>query len=429
MELGGAILGSYDHSYHTGPDETFDLSSFKPNASLTYSVYKNRTDLQSRFYIQTNPVFSTEHSNPGFNGLDLYQRNYSTDINTYWVNRKYRGHSFFYFGGNAYESYSNSFERTKQDSLTSKTKNRVFQSYLDVSVGFGRGRLEPVSDLAMALFLVSDALQAGMKPTMLLPSDINDFASLMASVRNQRIFDSRRKRIYELRSLYDFMLQKGWTMPDDPAFFTILTDNWIYNFNSYRLAGKQWTYLFTPGWSYYLRNRESLINPITDQNSHVYKGIFSVTYERYKPQSLFRNFDRKHSVEVGIRDYGSSVNTTIGSFTSFSGIFSNFVGYGWYPNSRTEITAGLNADYEYTRYLDNRPAGQEQDQHAVRVALSGRCSYFISYKTRLDIDTHLGYNHGRAINLLLSNGNFYAINQATDQLYLYFNGTIRVSLF
>ena len=118
---------------------------------------------------------------------------------------------------------------TDESGFPEETTINQYDFSVAVSVGLGNGRIEPINDVAMAMFVLHDAIYLGINPSFINTSSIYEFASLMAEVRNRRIFDSRRMRIQELRDLYSFMLRQNWTIPDDPGFFTVLTDNWINN--------------------------------------------------------------------------------------------------------------------------------------------------------------------------------------------------------
>jgi len=58
LELEGTIVGTYDYAYELEREGKNNSSYFSPQASLQYSGFINRPDIQSSYNLSTNPVFS-----------------------------------------------------------------------------------------------------------------------------------------------------------------------------------------------------------------------------------------------------------------------------------------------------------------------------------------------------------------------------------
>jgi hypothetical protein len=431
LELGGAINGSYDYGHELQGDRKSTASFFSPDVSLTYTGYINRPDKQLFYSISTNPDFSISRSNDEINDRSETDRYFSPDGHLFWSQLKYHSKSFFQFGVDTDIDYSKRYTRTEMNSVTITTKHSNINSSIATPIGFGRGRLEPVSDVVMALFLLKDAVGIGLDSQLIQSEDVVAFAELMATVRNKRVFDTRRKRVFELRSLYDFMLAKGWVLQNDPGFFTVLTDNWLYNFNYPRYSGNRWTYLLTPKLSSDSNLGHTIGQPNSDTQSQSFGSEVSVEYAHYKSQNLYRNFRRIHSIEIGVDDNHNKSNDLKTNYSILHGKFSNSIGYGWFPNTRTQILSSLSLTYEYSRFLKEpeQIVPVEKEQHTVNAALSGNCTYFLSYKTQLNISASIGYNHRPDGGFRIIGGNFILFDDGSDGINADLTASISVFLF
>ncbi|MEP6794871.1 MAG: hypothetical protein ABJB16_11130 [Saprospiraceae bacterium] len=430
MILGGSLSGSYDYANQFAATDYDKSSYFSHRPSLSYFGFINRPDRQASYSFSTSPWFYLKNrtGNDIISGRKLIERYFSPDANVYWSQLNYHQNSFFQFGVEAYLDYSRDYTRVERPTDITTTRRTIFSSSLALPIGFGHGRLEPVSDVTMALFLLKDVIDIGLDPQAIHQEDVIAFGKLMATVRNQRIFDTRRKRIYELRTLYDFMLTKGWVLPNDPGFFTVLTDNWLYNFGTSRYSGNRWTYLFIPRLSPNVNSSNQTDNTNSENKNQSYSGSLSVMYEHNKPQSLYRNFRRIHHLQAGVFNYINISNEDKITYSSFLGEFSNEIGYSWYPNTRTNIYTALHADYSYLKYIDVQDIGDQNDQHKIDLSLSGSSTYFLSYKTQLNLSAGIHYvqNTGKDISIIGSN---FTVLTGSEIISANLNASITISIF
>ncbi|MBK9981823.1 MAG: hypothetical protein IPP15_05260 [Saprospiraceae bacterium] len=430
LTLGGSLSGSYDYEDEFATTDNDKSSYFSHSPSLSYFGFINRPDRQASYSLSTSPRFYLEHrtGDDFISRRDLTERYFSPDAHVYWSQLNYHQNSFFQVGIEADLDFSKKYTRTERASSTTTTRRTTFSSTLALPIGFGHGRLEPVSDVTMALFLLKDVVDIGIDPQSIHQEDVIAFGELMATVRNQRIFDTRRKRIFELRSLYDFMLAKDWVLPDDPGFFTVLTDNWLYNFGTNRYSGNRWTYLFIPRLSPGINSSSNTGNINSENKNQSYSGSLSVMYEHYKPQSLYRNFRRIHSIQAGVFNNINISNDQKTTYSTLQGEFLNEIGYTWYPNTRTNIYTSLHADYTYMKFLDTKDIGDQDDQHRIDLSLSGGSTYFLSYKTQLKLSAGIHYVHntGKDITII---GNNFTVLTGSDIISADVNASVSISIF
>jgi len=175
LELGGTIVGTYDYAHELEGEGKNNSSYFSPQASLQYSGFINRPDIQSSYNLRTNPVFSVRHNNNDITNYLNTDRYYSPDAHLFWTQLKYHDRSFFQLGLDADVDYYNRHTRTELDTLNTMIKQSNFSSSLAIPIGFGKGRIEPVSDIVMALFLLQDAVGIGLDPQSIHAEDVVAF--------------------------------------------------------------------------------------------------------------------------------------------------------------------------------------------------------------------------------------------------------------
>ena len=114
-------------------------------------------------------------------------------------------------------------------------------------LGLGKGRIEMVNDAQMALFILNDLENQGLIVNKGSREQQYAFAEVITDINNQRVFDNRRKRIYELQRIDSFIKTSGLSSTTDIRHFTTINDNWIYAFNPLRQHGNQWYVSINPG--------------------------------------------------------------------------------------------------------------------------------------------------------------------------------------
>lgn len=108
---------------------------------------------------------------------------------------------------------------------------------LSLPVSAGIGRIEPVEDMRLAIYILEELNKAGR--TGSLPSDeiLIDLARKISEIKRKRFFDARLRKIEELVELDSFLLANNIISEMDITSFTILNDQWDYASGPSRYAG------------------------------------------------------------------------------------------------------------------------------------------------------------------------------------------------
>ena len=428
LDLSGNFLGDFNTSVNNEANQSYTTSQFRPQLGLNYSRYINRADVQAYYGISTYPDLSLESTNNDFAEQKINSTTFRPEIHFSGQRAKYKGLHFTSIGASGNVNYYHYSETVKEAGLEDKAGAHDLDLGLFIPLGIGKGRVEVVSDMAMALFLLDDAVQSGVDGSLISNDQVNAFAARMATLRNERVFDTRVKRTYELKELYNFMKDNHWTLADDPGFFTVLTDNWLYNMNVSRLSGKKWTYSFIP--SFELDNYKTTHNGEEPNlyNSNSLGGAFRIDFEKYKPVNIHRDIFRTHSLSVGVNTDINDSDFNEGQTESFHADFTTSIGRQWIPDSRTLVAASVQVYYSYTHPFEESGLFP-QDDHQAGMSLIGRANYFISYRTRLFADFDMSYNYHRNGDYIFIHPYPYDLERVDTGFNVRLNGGITVSIF
>jgi hypothetical protein len=307
-----------------------------------------------------------------------------------------RDNWFFQLGNSLYakEDY------TKGWGLSDQHNTNVLSVNETPLIGLGKGRVEWVQDAQMALFILNDLAQQGLLNTMPDAELTNQFAQLITEINNRRVFDFRKKRIYQLTSIEKFLREKGITPSTDIRHFTIIDDNWTLALNPYRLSGSYWYFQLQPSAEFGKSNQtvEYLSSKtIYEARSYILGAGPNAGYENDKPINLKwqRNMgtslawkrERIQQNNKNIQNGTTQENKT--GLTQTETSFDAFYGIGFYPNNRTRLDVSL--DLRAWQLLYN--IGVTKKQTSVEPAINFVTDYFINYRTRLLASFFLAYKN------------------------------------
>jgi hypothetical protein len=115
---------------------------------------------------------------------------------------------------------------------------------ISASIGKGKGRVENVTDVIQAHFILEDLKTK--KGVTYTNAQLERLAHGITFIRNQRYLDPRFRIIDQLSMLDSTLSTIGIAPEKDIKYFTSINDNWLYAQNLSRGTGKRWTYLYTP---------------------------------------------------------------------------------------------------------------------------------------------------------------------------------------
>lgn len=310
--------------------------------------------------------------------------------------RFYKNRNWFFEIGNR---LSNGLGKQRHYNSTFNNRLNSLQIEDRISLGFGKGRVEMVQDAQMALYILNDLQQEGLLQGPVQPEVAMNFAKLITAINNQRVFDSRRKRIYELTQIDSFLRNSGLLNKTDIRHFTIINDNWALAYNPGRQSGSDWFIRVQPSAGFQKNTTNINEQQYTSNSSQITKSfelIPVIGYEKFVPVNLKwqRNMIVSFSYHTVWNDVDAKSNFN-GTETKFitnsreteSRFYASY-GMGYFPNNRTAVNASLQLEASHIKF-DNPSF---KNATVITPSVNFSADYFISYKTRLSAHWYLNYD-------------------------------------
>lgn len=352
---------------------------------------------QHQSSIQLNPSYNQMQNENG----SVYQRFRNLNLQSGWnrIDRFYNGKNFFFEIGNEL-SISGGRQKNTSNNRTFISNNNYAADKL--IVGAGKGRIENVQDAQMALFIVNDLRCAGLLQQEPDAATLYEFAVLITDINNRRVFDNRIRRKYELTRIDSFFQSKQLITTPSIAYFTTINDNWALAFNPGRLRGTRMYVQLNPGIRFeeVMMDQKGLNINEYKSNSKAFSYFYSpeIGIEHYKPAGLHwqRNVTASFQFQQTFTRLNSKSEST-GTITeteNFSAlpqlVLQSSYGFGYYPNNRSIVNAGLNFDAIYGKgFLSTA----EQEYYILSPGVQVNADYFINYRTRLSLTAGLNYRY------------------------------------
>jgi hypothetical protein len=383
LTLKGGVNGGGDKIRGTvlaDAQKTFD---FRTSAGGNYYNYLNTRRKQSTNSLGASAGFSLDQNTSDEQTRDL---DMSTVFSGYHQIRWYRGEKFKELSLLHRSGLSQG--TIKVDERTTK----IFDVDLDVRpyIMMGHGRLEPISDVNLALFLVNDLDFDGLLTREVSDSELSLIAEQMARARYQRIFDSRERRKYELVKIDSMVQALDLVNAYDINYFTILADNWNYAFRPGRSRGTTFSFGISPLLYFDHTQNKVKMDGQTVQDIDVNERLFGIygilQYQSETPMTLSRQRSFGGEFTIGYDDYRRTIPDFTPQHFGFPGAtISAFYGLSFYPNSRTI----------WTNYIDGIFRGIYEDEdfgYAAQLRLYSSLTYFLSPRVQVTGNFNVSWN-------------------------------------
>ena len=105
----------------------------------------------------------------------------------------------------------------------------------------GVGRIEFAEDALLANWMLEDLQDIGLTSSY-TAADVEALAMVITDLIGNRVFDLRRRRIYELKRLQQVILERGLAEGESFDLFAILNDNWAFANRATLTHGQRFRY-------------------------------------------------------------------------------------------------------------------------------------------------------------------------------------------
>lgn len=374
FSVGGGVLHDRNSDYFVVRN-----SNFSGNAGIGLAGIKSSDRLLRSSNFSVNSGFSKSTSN----GDDGKVRSFSGQFAAGSESKFFGGEKFFFLEGNS-QGLLNTGSVTSTNSPL-RTKNSGSRLDLKIGVGFGKGRLEYITDIQNALWLYKELNKEKVLKRQLSEDELMGLGMAVTKANNTRVLDSRRRNRFILETVDEFLQKNELISKTDINYFASLNDVLFYANNGHRMSGVEKMLKLSPSFSYG-RNYGKYSEPVSENEDKTTVKALSLiaSWKKYKPVSLYHQ--RNYGVSLqGVRSRENYVMTTLGSgvlneykvdnnATQVSA--SAFLQHQFFPNTRTSVDLSLEAEGGYNWYQ-----GISQWFNLAKIGCS--LNYFVSYNTRL----------------------------------------------
>ncbi|NVO11982.1 MAG: hypothetical protein HXX16_18635 [Bacteroidales bacterium] len=346
--------------------------------------------------------------------------NFSLNLNS--NNRFYMSNDFF-IGINlqSYQSPNHSYSKSKSTSNTSTHTNNLssshnyYNSINAITLQFGKGRYEDVTDARLAIYILNDLAKQGRLARTPSQEEVFAFADFITKTLNKRVIDSRIKKIKEYVAVDSFLVSNGLSSKTDGLYFGVINDNWNYGRNQNWETGKAWHIGVSPALNYqnlfYKRIDSSAVS--TMRNKLFEYGLgFDAGYSSSWISGL--KWTKGYSIRgaFNISKYDSSGHfSEINNHKIITGNANYFITY--IPSTRTSITCS--SSITFIKQL-NKGVNNEM---RIIPAISGSCNYYFSEKFRMQINANINYKYNKIYDFTNTSKSINFLLNVTLQYYIF----------
>jgi hypothetical protein len=407
LDLSFDISGNMQKSNNPSADQT--ANSFRPQFSLSHARYQNsrkkqrfsQSTFNSSSYLSNSTITqntATESKQNTFN-LDFYasgteEAKYFND-NAFFIGYKLNAQVQLQINNNTSQIIDNSL-------VNQKTKNYQDNSQSDLGAAFtiGKGRIEETRYAMTAYYLLKDLYTKKLITQQPSHEQIMALAEKIGQILNRRTFDLRDKTIEEL-TLLDSTLSTMLSLPDKKIkYFTVLNDNWLFANAPSRKSGLSFQTDFEANLfskSMFTQQTDLLFDSIASKFKDYTYGIgtgitFSLTYE--KPISVKWQQSAKAYLTPAFVYQGNRFENKYNETSTEMQIPSIELGggytLGYYPNTRTYLTMGLD---ELIAYYQTIPDDSTTSHFSVNSRARIGLYYYFSPTLRLQAQAGFLLSH------------------------------------
>jgi hypothetical protein len=371
------------HTFHSsGNMEDIDYKSSLNNSSLTLGYqYDNLTRKHIDFLTSTLSGDYQYSMSKDFN-LKEVKSNPSLRWTLNGFRKYYLAENKFFVEGLtdmviSWDKSSRTFTSTPDE-----IHNQNNQS-LSIGLGVGIGRIEKVSDLWQAYYILEKLNKQGSFNRQLEEKDVYEFARLASRLKNKRFFDARLQKIEELQGLDSLLHQQGLINESNITYFTTLNDYWSYGDFMDRQSGVELLFQAMPNYRRTSLKTNDDKAVASQKSSIVSRAEFTYT----KQLNLF--WERIIGASVS---YESLLDSTGNYFYDAPDDKYNthaYLSFGYFPDTRTAIHGSIGYDGDNIVTINAQNNTEDSWRNMLSFYLSG--NYYFSPQLQLTGNVSFNY--------------------------------------
>jgi hypothetical protein len=294
-------------------------------------------------------------------------------------------------------------DRVVNDISTPSIGPNVDHSYynsstsLSLPVAIGHGRIEPVQDLRLAIYILEEMNKAGRIRSIPPERTVLEMAKVISKIKNRRFFDSRIRKIKELQVIDSFLVSNDLISVNDINYFAVLNDQWSYASGPERSAG----FAVSAGIDNYAiigRRKDKTTSegsqPMINKN---YLNTFEAgAYARaqyYKPINLHWQLSGELRASYGLENTVNPRDREITNDNFTTNIFDTHLGCSvqYLPDSRTSVELNFSGNYKDLNGRTTATENYKKQGNISDFSAGFDMYYYVSPRLRITLNSYLTY--------------------------------------
>ena len=401
FNAGNSLSSNRFRPSYSDSTKTFS-NTIQGTANIDYYHFRNTERYQGSYEVTGNLSLNNYNNKPD----NASQKSNSSYINFVASsdNRFYNSNLKFIEADPEISVYSTAItNHTKQSTgSTTDVSTGYFTANFSVPVSVGTGRIEPVEDMRLAVYILEELNKAGRADSIQPENVVVEMAKVISKIKRQRFFDTRLRKIRELNVIDSFLVANKIVSKNDIGYFAVLNDQWDYAAAPARSAG----FAFNLGLDDYISLNRSHSKTIFDVlppiNSEYTANTFFIgafAQARYeKPVNLYwqSSFSLRASYGFEFMRNPNEDNDIVNK--SDSKVIMSTLAYSirYLPDSRTSVGLNFSGNYIGTNSDINTPGSisphEKQTDNQFVVNTSFNMYYYLSPQLRIQLNAMLYYN-------------------------------------
>lgn len=400
--------------------------NFNSSLNLDYYHFRNTENYQGQIdgFGSIHPNFdrygysySTEKSRSisGEFGFESTNRFYNSNLNFIEINPSVE----IYSGSSYNNKHFNNPDSTSDYDFTTKSYS------VSLPVSIGHGRIEPVEDLRLAIYIIEELKKEGRIRNAPAENVLIEMARVISRIKRERFFDSRIKKIHELQVIDSFLVANNIVSTNDIKYFAIVNDQWDYASGPSRMSGIRLNAGIDNEIVFNRTHNKARINDeITEDGrgkTNTYNIFGFVKADFAKPLNLYWQTSAMIKASYGPSFIKYPLDGTSSRINLFNAGFSYRIQY--LPNSRTSFSLSFWSAYENSLKQNITNSDTERvrrKEERINVGAGLNVYYYVSPQLRVQLVSELTNNH------VYTNTDFYYYNGWTKENL--FQNSINLSL-
>ncbi len=386
--------------------ERWDTTRSKHNnlagfISFGYYYFRNTEKYQGKLIVNTflNPTLNKYLSDNQDN------KNTDTEINFVIssINRFYNERFLFFEISPSFSFYSDRSGFLHKNSSTAENTDRLSATRVSAPVSAGYGRIEPMEDLRLAIYILEELQKAGR--ISIIPSEdvIIDMAREISKIKRKRFFDTRQRKIEELHVIDSFLIANNIISQNDITYFAVLNDNWDYSSGPARETGFSVNTGIGNDIFIHRTKEKYTIDNTAVQDSKFYSNTYEVggfiNIKYAKPLNLYWQTGAGINTSYGMKFTRNPLEKEDVLLNYETNIFRTSINgmLQYLPDSRTSVGLDLTGNYQHSYNIrtltDLDPDGFRMRSNILSIDASFDMYYYISPRFRVRLLTSLSGNN------------------------------------